>query len=66
VDVASKLGIHQTNALKEIKRFGFVLKLSVWVPHKLSEKNLMVELQYIFQIMLVTKGAVFEPIDNWR
>lgn len=41
VDVAFKLGIHQTTALDHIKRLGFVSKLSVWVPHKLSEKNLM-------------------------
>ena len=39
VDVASKLGIHQTNALKHMKRLGFVLKLSVRVPHELSEKS---------------------------
>lgn len=41
VDVAFKLGIHQTTALDHIKRLGFVSKLSVWVPHELSEKNLM-------------------------
>ena len=39
VDVTSKIGIHQANALKQIKRFGFVLKPSVCVPHKLSEKK---------------------------
>ena len=41
VDVGSKLEIHQTNALKHIKRLGFVLKLSVWVPHKRSVKKLI-------------------------
>lgn len=39
--MAFKLGIHQTTALDHIKRLGFVSKLSVWVPHELSEKNLM-------------------------
>ncbi|GFW28406.1 hypothetical protein TNCV_4640711 [Trichonephila clavipes] len=40
-EVGFKLGIHQTIALDYIKTLNFMSKLSIWVPHKLSGKDLM-------------------------
>ncbi|GFU00363.1 histone-lysine N-methyltransferase SETMAR [Trichonephila clavipes] len=40
-EVGFKLGIYQITALDYIKRLSFVFKLSVWVPHQLSEEHLM-------------------------
>ncbi|GFT68610.1 HTH_48 domain-containing protein [Trichonephila clavipes] len=40
-EVGFKLGIRQTTTLDYIRRLGFVSKFSVYVPHELSEENLM-------------------------
>ncbi|GFS75045.1 mariner Mos1 transposase [Trichonephila clavipes] len=39
-EIAEEFGIHHTNFGDHIKSLGFVLKQSVWVPRKLTEKNL--------------------------
>ncbi|XP_071033855.1 histone-lysine N-methyltransferase SETMAR-like [Parasteatoda tepidariorum] len=38
-EIAEEFGIYYTTVGDHIKSLGFVLKLSVWVPHELREKN---------------------------
>ncbi|GFV51641.1 mariner Mos1 transposase [Trichonephila clavipes] len=40
-EIAEEFGIHHTTVGDYIKSLGFVLKQSVWVPHELTEKNLI-------------------------
>ncbi|GFW36461.1 mariner Mos1 transposase [Trichonephila clavipes] len=42
-EIAKEFGIHHTTVGDYIKSFGFVLKQSVWVPHELTKKNLIVK-----------------------
>ncbi|GFU89071.1 histone-lysine N-methyltransferase SETMAR [Trichonephila clavipes] len=41
-EISEEFGIHHTTVGYHIKSLGFVLKRSVWVPHELTEKNLIV------------------------
>ncbi|GFW34894.1 mariner Mos1 transposase [Trichonephila clavipes] len=43
-EIAEEFGIHHTTVGDHIKSLGFVLKQSVWVPHELTEKNLIVNI----------------------
>ncbi|XP_020298124.1 histone-lysine N-methyltransferase SETMAR-like [Pseudomyrmex gracilis] len=40
-EIAKRFGIHHTTVMDRLKKLGMVKKLDVWVPHKLSEKNIM-------------------------
>jgi len=40
-EIEHKLNINQSTVSRHLKKLGMVKKLDVWVPHKLSEKNLM-------------------------
>lgn len=40
-EIGEKLGIHYTTVADKIKSIGFILKLNIWVPHELTEKNLL-------------------------
>jgi histone-lysine N-methyltransferase SETMAR len=39
--IAEELGIDKKTVLNHLKKAGFIKKLDVWVPHELSEKNLL-------------------------
>jgi histone-lysine N-methyltransferase SETMAR len=40
-EIADELNIHRTTIGYRLKKLGYVKKLDVWIPHKLSEKNLL-------------------------
>ncbi|XP_045540347.1 histone-lysine N-methyltransferase SETMAR-like [Papilio machaon] len=40
-DVAEELGIEHKTVLAHLKENGYTKKLDIWVPHELSERNLM-------------------------
>ncbi|KAJ0177011.1 hypothetical protein K1T71_007020 [Dendrolimus kikuchii] len=40
-DVAGELGIDHKTVLAHLKKAGYTKKLDIWVPHELTERNLM-------------------------
>ncbi|KAJ0180366.1 hypothetical protein K1T71_003770 [Dendrolimus kikuchii] len=40
-DVAGELGIDHKTVLAHLKKVGYTKKLDIWVPHELTERNLM-------------------------
>ena len=40
-DVAEELGIDHKTVLAHLKKTGYTKKLDIWVPHELTERNLM-------------------------
>ncbi|KAJ0177711.1 hypothetical protein K1T71_006584 [Dendrolimus kikuchii] len=40
-DVAEELGIDHKPVLAHLKKAGYIKKLDIWVPHELTERNLM-------------------------
>lgn len=39
--IAKRFGIHRTTVIDRLKRLGMLKKIDIWVPHKLTEKNIM-------------------------
>ncbi|WP_337239668.1 hypothetical protein, partial [Vibrio cholerae] len=40
-DVAEELGIDPKTVLTHLKKAGYTKKLDIWVPHELTQRNLM-------------------------
>jgi [histone H3]-lysine36 N-dimethyltransferase SETMAR len=40
-DVAEELGVNHKTVLAHLKKAGYTKKLDIWVPHELTERNLM-------------------------
>ncbi|KAL6253789.1 hypothetical protein P5V15_001449 [Pogonomyrmex californicus] len=57
--IGHNLNIDQSTVSRHLRKLGMVNKLDVWVPHELSEKNLMTEFQLAIRCINAIKTNHF-------
>ena len=62
-DVAEEPGIDHKTVLGHLKKTGYTKKLDIWVPHELTERNLMNRVLMWFVILYYD---VMKPNHFWR